>query len=69
MPYVRIKKPVMLFEIIFAVCPAVNTRTNRNGVATMCVSFEISGREELQKLVEKLRNIDSVIDIERTKGG
>ena len=48
---------------------SVNTRTNRNGVATMCVSFEISGREELQKLVEKLRNIDSVIDIERTKGG
>ena len=31
---------------------SVNTRTNRNGVATMCVSFEISGREELQKLVE-----------------
>lgn len=48
---------------------SVNTRTSRNGVATMCVSFEISGTEELQKLVEKLRNIDSVIDIERTQGG
>lgn len=48
---------------------AVNTRTNRNGIATMSVSFEISGRDELQKLVEKLRNVESVIDIERTTGG
>ena len=47
---------------------AVNTRTSKQGIATMQVSFEIGGREELNSIVEKLRAIDSVIDIERTTG-
>ena len=29
------------------------------------VSFEISGTEELNRIIEKIRQIDSVIDIER----
>jgi GTP pyrophosphokinase len=32
------------------------------------VSFHTKGRSELNSLVEKLRQIDSVIDIERTTG-
>lgn len=48
---------------------AVNTRTNKSGLATMSVSFEISGRDELQRIIEKIRSIESVIDIERTTGG
>ena len=47
---------------------SMNTRTNRQGIATMQTSFEISGREELNRIIEKIRTIDSVIDIERTTG-
>ncbi len=34
----------------------------------MQTSFEISGREELNRVIDKIRSIDSVIDIERTTG-
>lgn len=47
---------------------SLNTRTNKQGIATMAISFEISGREELNQIVSKLRNISNVIDIERTAG-
>jgi len=47
---------------------SLNTRTNKQGIATMAISFEISSREELNQIVSKLRNIGSVIDIERTTG-
>ncbi|MCM1089879.1 MAG: bifunctional (p)ppGpp synthetase/guanosine-3',5'-bis(diphosphate) 3'-pyrophosphohydrolase [Muribaculum sp.] len=47
---------------------SMNTRTSRQGVATLLVSFEISGREELGRIVDKIRGIESVIEIERTSG-
>ena len=47
---------------------SVNTRSNKQGVATMAISFEISSRAELNRIIDKLRNIDNIIDIERTKG-
>ena len=47
---------------------ALNTRTSRQGIATLSMAFSISGREELKAVVEKLRAVDSVIDIERTRG-
>lgn len=47
---------------------SMNTRTNRQGVATMATSFEISNREELNRIIDKIRSIESVIDIERTTG-
>ena len=47
---------------------SVNTRTSKQGLATMLISFEISGREELIRITDKIRSIDSVIDIERTTG-
>ena len=46
----------------------MNTRTNKQGIATLSTAFEISSREELNQIVAKLRNIESVIDIERTTG-
>ena len=46
----------------------MNTRTNKQGVATMAMSFEIRSREELNAIISKLRMIDSVLDIERTTG-
>ena len=47
---------------------SMNTRTNKQGLATMATSFEISNREELNRIIDKIRSIDSVIDIERTTG-
>ena len=47
---------------------SVNTRTSKQGIATMQLSFEISSREELTKIIDRIRTIDSVIDIERTIG-
>ena len=47
---------------------SMNTRTSKQGIATMATSFEISSRDELQRIIDKIRMIDSVIDIERTTG-
>ena len=43
-------------------------RTSRQGLATVTMSFDIHGVDELHRLVEKLRQIDGIIDIERTAG-
>ena len=47
---------------------SVNTHTSKQGVVTMELAFEISGRDELNRIIEKLRQITGVIDIERTTG-
>ena len=47
---------------------SLNTRVSKQGTATIMVSFEIGGREELQRVIDKIRTIESVIDIERTTG-
>lgn len=47
---------------------SMNTRTNKQGMATLQTAFEISCREELNRVIEKIRGIESVIDIERTTG-
>ncbi len=44
---------------------AINSRLSKQGTATISVSFEISGTEELNRIIEKIRQIDSIIDIER----
>ena len=43
-------------------------RTSKQGMATVTMSFDTHGVDELSKLIEKLRQIDNVIDIERTAG-
>ncbi len=47
---------------------SMNTRVNKQGLATLSTSFEISSREELIRIVDKLKSIESVIDIERATG-
>ncbi len=47
---------------------SMNTRVSKQGLATLQTAFEISGREELNRVIEKIQAIDSVIDIERTTG-
>ena len=44
----------------------INSRVSKQGTATLSVTFEISGTYELNKIIEKIRQIDSVIDIERS---
>lgn len=46
----------------------VNTRTGKNGIATIAVSFSIKGKDELREVIEKIKNINGVIDVERTSG-
>ena len=47
---------------------SLNTRLSKQGVVTMSTSFEITSRDELNHVIEKIRNVESVIDIERTTG-
>lgn len=47
---------------------SLNTHTSKQGVASLDLSFVVSGRDELNHVVEKLRQIPGVIDIERTTG-
>ena len=46
----------------------VNTRTNRQGIATLIISFEIQGKNQLQEITEKLRQVPSVLDVGRNNG-
>ncbi len=46
----------------------VNTRTSKQGVATMEVGFVVHGRHELAKIMTQLRGIEGVMDIERSAG-
>ncbi len=46
----------------------IHSKTSKQGIATIEVSFSIKGREELTSLIDKIRQVESVIDIERTTG-
>ena len=46
----------------------MNVRVNKQGKATIVMTFDIHGIEELNKLSDKLRQIEGVLDIERTAG-
>ena len=46
----------------------MTARRSKQGTATITMSFDIHGVEELQRLVEKLRQVEGVMDIERTTG-
>ena len=47
---------------------ALNTRISKQGTATINICFEVRSKEELNSMVEKIRQIESVKDIERTAG-
>ena len=46
----------------------MNVRTSKSGTATIELSFSTSGKDELKDVVEKIRTINGVMDIERTSG-
>ena len=47
---------------------AINSRTSKQGMATIEMTFDIHGAEELNSIIEKIRQVESVIDIERSQG-
>ena len=47
---------------------SMNCRLNKKQVATISVGFDIHGKEELNRIIDKLRKIDGVTDITRTAG-
>lgn len=47
---------------------SMNIRTSKKGTATLDMGFTVHGREEMNRVTEKLRQLDGVIDIERTAG-
>lgn len=47
---------------------SVNSRTSKQGTATIAMSFDVPSREELNRIIEKIRQVESVLDIERTTG-
>lgn len=46
----------------------MNVRVNKQGKATVSVKFEIRSKEQLNKIIAKIRGIEGIIDIERTAG-
>lgn len=47
---------------------SLNCRVNKHDKATIAVGFETRSKEELQKIIDKLNNVESVEDIARTTG-
>ncbi|KAB1439340.1 RelA/SpoT family protein [Candidatus Galacturonibacter soehngenii] len=47
---------------------SMNCRTSKQGTASISIAFEIHGRDELNRIIDKLRRVESVLDIERTTG-
>ena len=47
---------------------SINSRTSKSEIATISMSFAIQGTEEPNSLISRIRQIDSIIDIERTTG-
>ena len=47
---------------------SINVRVSKQGIVTIEASFPVHSTEELDVMVEKLRNVESIIDIERKTG-
>ncbi len=47
---------------------SIHSNTSKQGIATITLAFETKGKEELTSLISKIRQVESVIDIERTRG-
>jgi len=47
---------------------SINVKTSKNGTGTLSATFDIHGKDELKRLIEKIRQVPGVLDIERTAG-
>jgi len=48
---------------------SMNARTSKSDTATISLSFDVKDTETLNTIIGKLRNVESVMDIERSRGG
>lgn len=46
---------------------AINARTTREGVAIMSLTLEITDTEQLEKIIKRLKKVDSVFEVSRNK--
>lgn len=47
---------------------SIHSNTSKQGIATLSIAFSTRGKEELNGLIDKIRQVESVLDIERTTG-
>ena len=47
---------------------AIHSNTNKQGVASIIISYGINSKNQLGVLVEKIRQIPGIIDVERSRG-
>ena len=47
---------------------AMNVRTSKQGTATIDMSFEVHDKNQLRELAEKIRQVESVLNVERSRG-
>lgn len=47
---------------------SLNSRTSKQGTATITVGFQVKGKEQLQYLIAKLGAVESVLEVARTTG-
>ena len=48
---------------------AMHSKASKQGVATTTMSFEVSSREELNRIAEKIKQVPSVLDVDRQANG
>ncbi|MCR5250006.1 MAG: bifunctional (p)ppGpp synthetase/guanosine-3',5'-bis(diphosphate) 3'-pyrophosphohydrolase [Lachnospiraceae bacterium] len=48
---------------------SLSTKVGKNGTASIVMSFEIAGREEYERIADKLKQIPDVIEVERNTSG
>ena len=47
---------------------AMNVRTSKHGMATIDMKFDVRSREQLRELNEKIRQVESVLEVRRSMG-
>ena len=47
---------------------SLNSRTSKQGTATITVGFQVKGKDQLQYLITKLSAVESILDVTRTTG-
>lgn len=47
---------------------SLNTRVSKSDICTISISFEVPNKQELQRMIDKLSGIPSVIEVTRTTG-
>lgn len=47
---------------------SIHSKTSKQNIATISISFGTKGKDEMNHIIAKIRQVESVIDIERTSG-